>query len=107
MSTIQRYNQSLNRIDKNENLYYYNFICPITNSGTASALTVPGLLDPEFDSEFGLYKLTIHLLNYNSEDVRKYFYDLYSNKYGKCDSLIEYMHGTHHYYNVWSNKKRA
>lgn len=93
--------------DKIENLYFCTFTYAITNnSGNTYTKTLKGKLDPEFDSSYGLYKLTIHLpINNTIEkscyDDLHYFCELYSNKYGKCDTLCR----VEDCYYVWKNQK--
>lgn len=93
--------------DKSKNSYYYLFVCGIGTSDHAYNDTIRGTLEPQFDSEFGLFKLSIDLLDYKTEEVKNYFQKLYSEKYGECQHDLEIFYGTRINYDVWKNNSKS
>lgn len=93
--------------DKKENFYYYLFVCGIGTNENAYNDTIRGRLEPKFDSEFGLYKLSIDLLDYKTPELTNYFKELYSEKYGDCQIEFESFYGTTINYFVWKNNSRS
>lgn len=104
------------KFNQSDNRYSYQFKCAGIDPRTKAAYsyTEDGWfnpkLDAQFDSEFGLYKLTIHIGNIIEENIHTYFCDLYTNKYGKSENYSEdEYYGkivlNTHYYNAWTDKK--
>lgn len=93
--------------DDKESFYYYPFVCGIGTKEEAYSRTIRGKLEPQFDSEFGLYKLSIDLLDYKTQELTDYFKNLYSEKYGDCQIDFESFYGTRIEYFVWKNNSKS